>query len=193
MFFCNQCNFMFNITKDVKSKQIGGKINKAITNLFNKYYTGESLEEDDYKNITIQDIKNDSRYDEDMNVKNQQKFRSWLKSQNPSFIANINAPQTGGSNEAYFICKSCQNTKLIDPGTIIYSKNYSTNSSIDTEDYTYAIYDSTLPRTRNYICKNKNCKSHTDDKLKEAVITKNNMDQIVYVCVACSKYWSGFA
>ena len=94
-----------------------------------------------------------------------------------------------GSNVAYFICKFCKNHKPIQPGTQIYSKNYNTVVSVENDDYTYAIYDYTLARTKNYICKNKKCETHRDDSLKEAVLTKNITDQIVYVCCHCLTNW----
>ena len=36
MFFCEKCRNLYNVTKEVKSKQIGGKINNALNNIFNK-------------------------------------------------------------------------------------------------------------------------------------------------------------
>lgn len=189
MFFCEKCHFMFNITKDIKSKQVGGEINDSLNIIFEKYKTGKPLNAEDLDKITMQDIKNDSRYDNDLNVKNKAKFRSWLKQANPNFVNEEPKKQKLGVSKAYFICKSCQNTKPIEPGTVIYSRSFGTNTTVEAVDYTYTIYDNTLPRTRNYICKNSKCESHKNDDVREAVITKNNIEQIVYVCTNCVTSW----
>jgi len=190
MFFCEKCRFIFNITKDVKSKQIGGRINEALTNIFTKYSNNEQLDEKDIRRIKGKDLLDDERF-EDMTKKEQRKMMSWIKSVNKSFFVEEEIPVDAkvGSNMAYFICKYCKNSKPIKPGTLIYSKNYGSNSSAGTEDYTYAIYDQTLQRTRNYICKNAKCESHKNDAVKEAAMTKNSMDQIVYICTSCSTFW----
>ncbi|XWV26625.1 putative DNA-dependent RNA polymerase subunit rpb9 [Tupanvirus soda lake] len=190
MFFCEKCRFMFNVTKDVKSKQIGGRINEALTNVFNKYFNNEPLQERDLKRIRGKDLLDDERF-EDMTKKEQRKMMSWVKSLDRNFFVEEEAPAEPkvGSNAAFFICKYCKNSKPIKPGTLIYSKNYGTDGSSETEDYSYAIYDQTLSRTRNYICKNPKCESHKNDNVREAALTKNAMDQIVYICTSCTTYW----
>lgn len=191
MFFCEKCRYLFNVTKDVKSKQIGGKINKALTNIFQKISGTEALTNDDLADVAGRHILEDDRY-EAMSKKDQRKIVSLVKAVDKNFfVADGGADTKGrlGTNEAYFICKYCKNYKPIEPGTLIYSKVYNATTIGETADYTYAIYDQTLVRTRNYICKNTKCKSHTDDQVKEAVLTKNAMDQVVYVCTACTTSW----
>jgi len=190
MFFCEKCRFMFNVTKDVKSKQIGGRINEALTNIFNKYTSNEPLQERDLKRIRGKDLLDDERF-EDMTKKEQRKMLSWIKSIDKNFFVEEEAPVETkvGSNAAFFICKYCKNSKPIKPGTLIYSKSYGTDTSVETEDYTFAIYDQTLARTRNYICKNPKCESHKNDAVREAALTKNATDQVVYICTSCSTHW----
>lgn len=190
MFFCEKCRYMFNITKDVKSKQVGGKINNALTVIFDKFKKNEQIIEDDLNKIKGKDILEDERF-EMMSKKDQKKMMSQVKSIDKTFFVEEEetAEPKIGSNVAYFICKFCKNNKPIKPGTLIYSKNYSTVVSVETDDYTYAIHDQTLARTKNYICKNPKCETHKDDSLKEAILTKNATDQIVYVCCHCSTDW----
>jgi hypothetical protein len=188
MFFCEKCRFMFNVTKDVKSKQIGGKINGALTNIFDKYNSSQVLTDAELKNLKGKDLVDDERF-ENMTKKEQKKMITWVKSVNKSFFEEPATETKIGSNVAYFICKYCKNSKPIKPGTLIYSKNYGTVIDAESENYTYAIYDQTLARTKNYICKNNKCKTHDDASLKEAALTKNKMDQIVYICTSCSTYW----
>ncbi len=192
MFFCEKCFYTFNITKDVKSKQIGGRINEALTVIFNKFHNNEQLQEKDLKKIRGKDLTDDERF-EDMTKKEQRKMVSWVKNIDKSFFVEeeVSSDTKIGSNIAYFICKFCKNSKPIKPGTLIYSKNYGSSNSVETENYEYAIYDQTLQRTRNYMCKNPKCESHKNDSVREAAMTKNTMDQIVYICTSCSTHWVG--
>lgn len=190
MLFCEKCSYMFNITKDVKSKQIGGKINTALTVVFNKFNAGEPIEEKDLIKLTGKNIQEDERYDK-LNKKDQKRLMSVIKGVDKNFFVEkpVDKGKTIGSNSAFLICKFCKNNRPIKPGTIIYSKTYNT-STIETEDYSYAIYDKTLVRTRNYICKNSKCETNADPTVeREAVITKNATDQVVYVCTVCGTDW----
>lgn len=192
MFFCEKCHYLYNVTKDVKSKQIGGKINETLTNIYNKYSNNEPLEEKDLKRIKGKDLLEDDRF-ENMTKKEQRKIISFVKAVDRNFFAQEEEPTKTkiGNTSAFFICKYCENSKPIKPGTLIYSKNYNTVDSTDVDDYTYAIYDQTLPKTRDYICKNEKCKTHSNPDIKEATLTKNARDQIVYICNICSTYWIG--
>ena len=114
---------------------------------------------------------------------------AWVKSAQKSFFDSKNDSSDGVNNDAFFICKNCNFSKPIPPLTIIYSKNFS-NVSTESVDYTYTIYDKSLFRTKNYICRNKKCPTHSDSEKKEAVITKNVYDQVVYICVECQHNWT---
>lgn len=190
MFFCDKCRYLFNVTKDVKNKQIGGKINEALNKLFEKFKTNKEITERDLKNIKANDVQEDERF-ELMNKKEQRKLISVIKAVDKNFFSEPDEPENEsvGANIAYFICKFCKNSKPIKPGTIIYTKKYQTSTSTEDIDYTYAIHDQTLARTRNYICPNEKCETHSDSSLKEAVLTKNSNDQIVYICTVCNKNW----
>src|SRR5271154_2498044 len=190
MFFCEKCRYLFNITKDINSKQIGGKTNIALTNVLDKFKSNQPIVEKDLKNIKGKDLLDDERY-EAMNKKDLKKLMSQIKVLDKNFFTEDEPDKTDekiGKNVVYFICKFCKNYKPIKPTTLVYSKNYNT-AVVEVSDYTYAIYDPTLTRTKNYICKNPKCKTHKDASLKEAVLTKNATDQIVYVCCACSTNW----
>lgn len=189
MFFCDKCNYLYDVTKEVSNKQIGGKINDALNVIFNKFTLGEKIQIKDLKNITNKDIKDDLRFDE-MTKKDQKKFTSWIKTVDKTFfLEDKNAEEDQKADAtAYFICKNCKRYVIIEPATLIYRKNYGENI-IEAEDYSYSSYDSTLPRTKNYICKNANCETHNNINIREAVITKNITDQVVYVCTVCKLDW----
>lgn len=189
MFFCEKCNYIYNITKDVKTQKQDSKIGQILNNFFEKISKGLQIEINDLDGLSGNDILNDERF-ENTNQKNQKSILSAIKNIDKTFFANT-TKQNGNTTISYFICKQCKFSTKIKPGTTIYTKVYNANLETDTEDYTYAKYDSTLLRTKNYICKNKECKSHNNSSTKEAVLTKNNVGQIVYVCTICSNNWSG--
>ena len=187
MEFCDKCRYSFNITRDVKSKQIGGKINIKLNTLFEKISANEELSESVIEGITHNDVEGDERF-ESMNKKNQDKVKRQLKNISKTFFTEeIDKKNT--NDDAYYICKKCKNYKEIPPGKIIYSKTYNSSSSTESHDYTLDANDSTLPLTRNYICKNSKCKTHTDSSKKEAALTRNNKYQIIYICRECQTYW----
>lgn len=190
MLFCEKCRYVYNITKDVKNKQVGGKVNKMLDTVFLKFSNGEEITESDIRKITAKDILDDERYDV-MNKKNQKKFISTIKAIEKTFFTEDKKDTEISNNnvDAYFICKFCKNSKLIEPKTFIYSRNYSSEVSLEIEDYSGMIHDYTLPRTRNYECKNLKCPTHKNPDLKEAVITKNISERAVYICVECTTHW----
>jgi len=190
MFFCDKCRYLYNVTKDIKSKQIGGKINSALTNIFDKYQQNEKLKESDLEKIQPNDLLHDDRF-ENMTKKEQRKMMTWIRSANRNFFVEEEQSETAiGTNIAYFICKKCKNTKPIKPGTVIYYKSYGTNGTTESEDYQYAVNDPTLFRTRNYVCKNTKCETRKNPDIKEAVLTKNAMEQVVYICTVCHTHWT---
>jgi hypothetical protein len=193
MFFCEKCRYLYNVTKDVHGKQTGGKTYETLTKLLEKFKKNEKIVEEDLGKIEGKELLDDERF-ENMTKKDQRKLISIVKGINKDFFATSNSNSSNnrkkiGGNVAYFICKYCRFYKPIEPGTIIYSKNYGYDSSIETEDYTYAVYDQTLPRTKNYVCKKPTCESHKNDEVKEAIITKNTAEQIVYICTNCLTSW----
>lgn len=189
MEFCEKCGYIFNITKEVKRKQIGGKINKSLSRIFDKFENREKITEKDLKKIKGNDIIEDERYEE-MNKQNKKKLMTAIKEVNETFFDdNESTDNDVKSNVAYYICTFCNNYRKIEPGSNIYSKKYDASVISEDENYEAIIYDNTLPRTRNYICPNKKCGSNKDDSKKEAVITKNTNYQTVYVCASCGTHW----
>src|SRR5579864_8368872 len=142
MFTCEKCRYIYNVTKDIKNKQVGGKVNNSLNTLFEKFATGEEITESLIKKLSAKDILDDERYDR-MNKKNQKKFTSVIKSMDKNFFVEDEKDiEIANSHiDAYFICKFCKNSKLIEPKTIIYSRSYSSDTSLEVEDYKYMIHD----------------------------------------------------
>ena len=45
-----------------------------------------------------------------------------------------------------------------------------------------------LPRTKLYVCRNKNCNTHKNPQLKKAIFFKEN-NNLRYICSVCKTYW----
>jgi hypothetical protein len=92
---------------------------------------------------------------------------------------------------AEFKCQNCGYNEYIKETISLYSLNNNENQKIVTTDHNKIIVqDKTLPRTRDYNCKNSECLTHKDSKLKEAVFyrTGNNFE-INYICTVCYFGW----
>lgn len=175
-----------NVTKDVNSKMVGGAIHNSLVTVFDKFEKGVGLEEGDLVDMSIQDIYNDPRY-ESMTKKDKLRMKSWIRSFDKSFLAETVSDVI--DNQAYFICKFCDNYRKIPPSTLIYSQSYlSDQSSNDVSDI--ETDDQTLARTRAYVCPEESCKTNTDNVKREAVLTRNGAGQVVYICTVCGVQWT---
>lgn len=72
MIFCEKCRYSFNITKDVKSVQVGGKVNIALNNLFGKFNKNQQIVESDLNKLKVTDVLYDERF-ENMTKKDKKK------------------------------------------------------------------------------------------------------------------------
>ena len=118
-------------------------------------------------------------------------FTKLDKSQKTSILKEIESSifrKSENIYDAYFVCKTCNYSEKIKPGTLIASKigvNTQTNY-LNINKYKNKINNNVLPRTRKYICPNKDCPGNDDPEQHEAVITRvNNTMQVMYVCTAC--------
>jgi hypothetical protein len=86
-------------------------------------------------------------------------------------------------------CDNCKYTKLITSTILIYSKSLNTfnveeHSSI--EENKFITHDPLLPHISNYTCPNKECITHKDSTLKDAVSYKKPNSYIRhYICCKC--------
>lgn len=185
MFFCENCRYIFDITKDLEYFQKGGKIDDKIVNVINKFKTGEEIKNTDVKGVRKHHVYNSPDYDK-MNKKDKKNLKLILEEVDDRFAdENLEDDPVG----AHFICKYCGNHKVLRPGTMIYSRTINKNNIAQTEDYSFMIHDPTLPRTKNYICQYDECETHKNPNLKEAVISHNNLGQAVYICHQCENHW----
>jgi len=89
------------------------------------------------------------------------------------------------------VCSNCFFVKFIEPNQILLEDTFVSSVKNDNIFHTeLRTKDKTLPRTREYTCINKNCVSHKNPSLREAVIYRKRNTMITYyMCCACNEYW----
>jgi hypothetical protein len=180
MHFCPNCSYLFDISKSSIVKE---------TNL-------SSTQDSDTKSLTLNDVfkkledKDDlTKYtiaftkDELIKNKKYQKLTDENKQKlNILFDDNI-------YSGAEFKCNNCNNTKQISETTLLYEINLdnTTNNKIkNIKENKLMCKDPLLPHTQDYVCKNPECPTHKNTKLRDAVFYKEkNTYNINYICTVC--------
>lgn len=200
MKFCPQCHNSFNISKTITETniQIAGSssdmsLEEIVTLLANNLPVDPLLLE----KINIEDLKLKSYFkklkalDKDIviNTISHNQKKEVFKSSSKQLISE--SLVLDKHNIAYFKCSNCGYYEQIVPQTLIFSKvNNNAIQNIMLSDYTYMIYDNTLPRTKEYVCNNINCSTHKQPNQKEAVfIRAPNTYQLIYICTICKTNW----
>lgn len=87
------------------------------------------------------------------------------------------------------LCKHCGHEED-NKQTLIVKKMYKKGASTSYVNLAYVVHDNTLRRTTKVKCPNKECKSHDDKALQEAVIMIDKVTKRkIYVCVNCLTQW----
>ena len=180
MRFCPECNFNLNITKILSKKTISNIINIDNSDTFINLVLNNNSELEN--NIKILFSKNSLTVNPKFTKLNSKSKEQILK-QYEKFSSNIDV------SNGYFICHNCGYYSNINPGTIIYSSG--SNKLEEKNNYSLLCQDKTLPRTKDYICVNKSCKSHDKSNDKEAVFYRSNTHnyQLNYICCICKTHW----
>ena len=185
MFFCQNCNNVFDITKT--SKQTGGK--DSYEDVITKILNNDKMDKSNVEKISIEELVNNPSYKK---LKGKQKETVYNKIQDLLPIDSkklyTESVQKGQTEKAHFICTNCGNTKPIEKGTLIFSrasmdvaKNYSSPNVNQMQ------YSDILLRTRKYLCPNKTCESHNNLEKREAIFFRtNNTFRIKYICLTCN-------
>lgn len=190
MKFCKYCNYTLNISKTPLNSD-----EKVV-------YTIETM--DQYLNY-LKNVSTEINHEIELKIdletlksklmgkykKNIKKVEEILK----SYDTLKNKQDTTQDTNIYFICQNCNSSFEIEPGTIILSTNLDvSNQQIQQYDLQFKILDPTLPRTKDFICVNKECNSNKEELLdtvnREAVIFRENKSFITrYVCTTCLSDW----
>jgi hypothetical protein len=94
--------------------------------------------------------------------------------------------------ESYFYCKNCGYNEKIPEKTFIFSRtNDKSNEDTFSSRFINFKYDNTLPFTKKYNCLNKNCPTHKDPSMKNAVFHRMGGSYAIrYICSVCDFYWT---
>ena len=168
MFFCPKCNFTLNIHKNVNID----KINIVdIQELIDLVLSGNL---NFSSNITKENIINSSIYKK-LSKEEKVKINTFIDSSNNKV------------NIAHFVCNHCGYSFKLDDGTIIFKTSNVKHQKDDESIHNFRVNDCTLPRTKDFICPNSNCKP----KNKEAIFYRpyTNSYTLNYICCECNAVW----
>jgi hypothetical protein len=180
MHFCPNCSYLFDISKSsiVKDTETSFTQDSDTKNLTLNDVFKKLEEKDDLTKYTIAFTK-----DELIKNKKYQKLTDENKQKlNILFDDNI-------YSGAEFKCNNCNNTKQISETTLLYEINLdnTTNNKIkNIKENKLMCKDPLLPHTQDYVCKNPECPTHKNTKLRDAVFYKEkNSYNINYICTVC--------
>jgi transposase-like protein len=186
MKFCKHCNYVLNISKTSLNSD------EKIT------YTIETMDQylNYIKNISTeinQEVVLKIEYDV-LKSKLMGKFKKNIKKVDELLVTyELLKNKNVQDANIYFVCQNCNSSFEIEPATIILSTNYDNNNQqIQQYDLKFKINDPTLPRTKDYICTNKECNSHKDEyaSKREAILFREPKSFITrYVCTLCETDW----
>ena len=163
--------------------------------IVNQILRNNNINLDDY-NINIDNINKITKLDVYKKLTPQYKeivynrlmdFLSIEDKKKASFVVS-----TDQISSAYFICNNCAYFEPINNGTVVISKisHYESRDKIDHTDYKNISHIKTLPHTRNYICHNDKCESHSDHSKRDAVFYRlHGSYRVRYVCKQCFTSW----
>ena len=177
MHFCLNCNYVFDISKSSKmSKDVDDR--KGISKLADAIAKIENNED-------MTKYKAEFSRDEMSKNKKYQKMEDSLKIKINQLFEEIS------SSGAEFKCGNCNYIKSITETTKLYELNMNDEiSNIKSlEENEYTCKDPLLPHTHDYTCKNPNCITHKNPKLKDSVFYKNNSYKPTYICCVCFYSW----
>jgi hypothetical protein len=209
MYFCPECNNVFDITKSVEqgggnkmfdessesmslSEKTTSNMNGGvdIDALVDKLMADKEITSEELKDVSLDMLTKNVEYKK-LKSKDKEYVYNKLQDLLPKEEKKIIKEETVAKKieKAYFICNNCGFTKPIEEGTLIFSRvssdisqNYSGSELSDMR------YSSILPRTRKYICPNKECESHIDPAKREAVFFRlNNTYKVKYICITCGE------
>jgi hypothetical protein len=178
--FCPKCNYLLDITKniiDVEGKQV----------------EKNSLNINQFLNIVLDDNEVDVNYKLDFNLNeltSNPKFKKLDEETRNIIISQYENLNQGKNVQVYFTCNNCGFYKTVVPGTQLYNKSYVIKNTNSLENPILKSLDPTLVRTRDYICKNKDCPTHKDKIIAEATFFRTKTSfQLTYVCCVCKTSW----
>jgi len=197
MFFCPNCDNAFDITRS--SIQAGGEMSESTSASYadstDKYdvlidkILKNNVSYDDIKTISLDELLKSGQYKKLSASNKEQIFNKTqdLLPKDKKKISNLKIDNDEQRNIAFFVCNNCGYTKKINDGTLILSRTSDNITQFyKTDDYDDMVYSDIIPRTRNYVCPNKQCETHKNIGKREAIFFRmNNSFAIKYMCTFC--------
>jgi len=151
-----------------------------VDKLINAYKNKDNLSS--FK-VSYDDLTNNDNY---IKLKEQDKIK---------ILKLLNLENIDDTKVAYQVCKNCLYNEKLTKRTLILSRmnlNTSASSNKSLSKYKNMIHDKTLPHTRDYVCKNKDCSSHKDPSKRDAVWFRPiaTSYSTYYGCTACATIWN---
>lgn len=204
--YCTNCDNLYDLTKSVPLvSQSGGNMSDTpdtvssstsvmdLDDLINKILNGDVINLKNIGTVTLTQLSKNPTYKK-LQGKNKELVYNKFSDLLPKKITDDNK-ELVVSHTAFFLCKNCGHNEPIKHGTAVVRRSTDDLQNIgsggDNSKYKNMIYASYIPRTRNYVCPNSQCKSHKDHNAREAVFFRqNNSYRVQYVCTACTAQWT---
>lgn len=178
VFFCPECLYSLGISKSTNIDDYDD--DKKSINI------AEALKLLSKDDTTFQNFKPDFSKNDLIKNKKYQKLSVNDKS-------NLNLLFTNQVSEADLKCNNCGYKKQVDETIKLYEYNVNDKTSVirTLEDNKLLTLDPTLPRTRDFTCKNVNCTTHKSKDPKEAVFLRQSKSyNLTYICTTCYYSWN---
>lgn len=174
MYFCPNCSYVLDIAKASGTSKSFKKI-KNVTEALKILKDGDNIK--DYK--------------ADFNRKTMYKNKKYIKmsDEDKTKLETLFATDAMNSSQ---VCNNCGYENNITESIRLYEFNTDDTEILTRtlEDNKLICSDPTLPRTRDYTCKNNNCITHKKPELKEAVFSKiPKKYSVEYICCVCNYSW----
>lgn len=176
MFICPKCNYSYMISKNKSLTDDKISITK-VNQVFKILDENINAYSFDFPVDKLKKSKRFAKLDKDMQKKLLDNFTSKKK-------VEINT---------VFQCTNCSNVEPITTTVKLFEirKDKEGSKQLESYEIDYYINDPTLPRTRDYNCKNPDCITHKKSDSKEAIFFREKGSyQLKYVCTVCSHIWS---
>ena len=176
MYFCPSCSYTFDIIKSSSTQKDNRTPIEKIGDALKKIEDNDDISK--FVATFNRDEKNKNKRYQKLSDKQKLTF-------NDLFEETIN---TG----AEFKCNNCNNIEPIKETVLLYKLNVDEKQQNfrTLEENEFLSKDPILPRTHDYICKNPNCITHKNIKLKQAVFFKdNNSFKVNHICCVCYYSW----
>lgn len=183
MFFCPKCSYSLDLKKStvIGNKSVIASEKKAQVKSVTSGITMVIKNNTDPTELT-------PKFTKEQMLKNKNYGKLSIEDKN-KMLELFN--QSGGASGAMFLCKNCNWMKDIDNTIKLYSYDVNENvKKVSPNEYFMIFNNPILSRTKDYSCKNKDCKTHKDVSKKEAVFYHNNNLEVKYICGECYNSWT---